>query len=419
MDNRLYGHRICLTVLIGLTQVDCARSPHDPSYGLAAAPHLTHADLTPHGSPDGDTAWGETRSNVRARRDSVIGEASDCGGAATEHWVRAPPAARMEAVVLGAFAGLVVQAILQIFAALFSAPNAITLLSDHSHVQAYAIRLADANSVLRVVLAFWSLVLAFLEVEWDRSRRAYRISLALPALADPERPMPDFAHWASAAQAVYLVFGAGVSVFLQSLPAGFKDLSLAGDRASLLAAHSILCSVTRTSTSLVLFTFTKGALLDPSVHYGHAYAHACALVLNCVDFAVIGGVPVHLADAAWPMSFVGAYLVSHAAYYGLMETHTSHSAFGHLFPWVTAPNVEMKTSLLIVTALVPLLHAVQCLLAALVIRRESLPSVSCVCFLRTRFQGVSQSVSFAYPQERDEVPGSAEGSAPLTGGRRL
>ena len=45
--------------------------------------------------------------------------------------------------------------------------------------------------------------------------------------------------------------------------------------------QSIICVCVRAFSGPsveVLFTFTKGALLDPSVHYGHAYAHACALV---------------------------------------------------------------------------------------------------------------------------------------------
>merc|ERR1719335_2180670 len=126
-------------------------------------------------------------------------------------------------------------------------------------VQAYAIRLSDANSVMRVAIALWSLALAFVDVEWDRNRRAYRVSLALPSLLDPYLPLPDFPRWAFLAQAVYLTFGAALSLYLQSLPAGFKDLSLAGDRASLLAGHSILCSISRISTSFVLLVLTKGA----------------------------------------------------------------------------------------------------------------------------------------------------------------
>merc|ERR1719421_2134030 len=101
---------------------------------------------------------------------------------------------------------------------MISAPTAVTLLNDHTQVQAYAIRLSDANSVLRVVLALSSLALASIDLDWDRNVRAYRVSLALPSLLNPHAPaLPDFSRWAVAAQALYLSFGAALSLYLQSL----------------------------------------------------------------------------------------------------------------------------------------------------------------------------------------------------------
>jgi hypothetical protein len=436
MELSLFKLWISVTVLLCQVQMNGAHSSSPEDAQTTLLEQLTHGDLSQHRSPgvaDLETSTAAFRVRQVARRppseitskgahtaagfhppgrkQESAGFRGDSRIEATKFVAAETKAAMAEALLLGALAAMAVQAFLRIFAGCLRAPTALTMLEDRKQVTTYAACLANANGTMRAFIAVLSIAAALIEIDWDTNGKSLRLLVTYPSLRDPLVPFPDFPRWVSAVQCVYLSFGAAVSLYLQSFPKGVKDRDFTDLWTHPLALHSILCSITRVLASLILLAPVVGAVLLPSASYGKLYARSGAAILNLMDIALLGSLPLHIADALWPLSFVWAYHTSYVAYYGLLQTQNDRGAFRALLPWVNESTIAERDAFLLVAILVALLHLVNCMVANVLRWRGSghFPSVSCVCFLRTRFEGVSQSMSFSYPLGK-HAPGGGAGT---------